>query len=230
MSTITMPTVYIKSACKTANPGSSLKKIPRPPNSFLIYRKEHAKAYKGLVATELSTKLAEAWNNETGECRAHYARLAEKAKKEHAIRYPNYKFTPIKRGTGKRALALAAMANTTTKKPVNDTVSTTRSIPINNNTEALSSSRFSSTPYTPSMADSSNETSCRPRRDVQKSHRFATTAPYLYITSDSSSSKHTLPIFSSPEESGAVDTNSPSLFFNPFATAQWNQPQLIATQ
>ncbi|KAI7817857.1 hypothetical protein BC939DRAFT_382797, partial [Gamsiella multidivaricata] len=68
----------------------------RPSNSFLIYRKEHAKAYAGLVATELSTKLAKAWKNETPERRAYYAMLAERAKAEHAIKYPNYKFTPIK--------------------------------------------------------------------------------------------------------------------------------------
>ncbi|KAG0083320.1 hypothetical protein BGZ92_010877 [Podila epicladia] len=73
------------------------KKIPRPSNSFLIYRKEHAKKYAGLVATELSTKLAMAWKNETPE--------------QHALKFPDYKFTPVKRGTGKRALQIAAKAN-----------------------------------------------------------------------------------------------------------------------
>ncbi|KAF8952809.1 hypothetical protein BGZ52_003699 [Haplosporangium bisporale] len=97
-------------------PSSSLdtpvaKRIPRPPNSFLIYRKEHAKKYAGLVATELSTKLAMAWKKETPERHAYYAELAERAKREHAIKFPGYKFTPVKRGTGKRALQLAAIAN-----------------------------------------------------------------------------------------------------------------------
>lgn len=87
------------------------KRIPRPPNSFLIYRKEHAKKYAGLVATELSTKLAMAWKKESPERHAYYAELAERAKQEHAIKFPDYKFTPVKRGTGKRALQLAAIAN-----------------------------------------------------------------------------------------------------------------------
>ncbi|KAF9304503.1 Casanova [Mortierella antarctica] len=88
------------------------KKVPRPSNSFLIYRKEHAKKYAGLVATELSTKLAMAWKNETPERQAYYAKLAALAKQEHALKFPDYKFTPVKRGTGKRALQLAAKANT----------------------------------------------------------------------------------------------------------------------
>ncbi|KAG0326524.1 Casanova [Podila humilis] len=96
-----------KSASATAVP----KKIPRPLNSFLIYRKERAKQYAGLVATELSAKLAAAWKKETKQIREHYAHLADIAKKEHAIEFPDYKFTPAKRGTGKRALQLAAMAN-----------------------------------------------------------------------------------------------------------------------
>ncbi|KAI8602373.1 high mobility group box domain-containing protein, partial [Dissophora ornata] len=72
------------------------KKIPRPANAFLIYRREHAKAYPGLVATELSTKLAQAWKDETPERQALYFRKAEKLKQEHAINYPNWKFTPRK--------------------------------------------------------------------------------------------------------------------------------------
>ncbi|KAG0040476.1 hypothetical protein BGZ82_002192 [Podila clonocystis] len=87
------------------------KRIPRPPNSFLIYRKEHAKKFAGLVATELSTKLAMAWKKETPERQAHYAELAERAKQEHALKFPGYKFTPVKRGTGKRARQLAARAS-----------------------------------------------------------------------------------------------------------------------
>ncbi|KAI9240961.1 MAG: high mobility group box domain-containing protein, partial [Podila humilis] len=73
------------------------QKIPRPPNSFMIYRREKATNHAGLIAAELSTKLAKAWRNETPETRAHYARLAEQAKAEHTLRYPTYKFTPARR-------------------------------------------------------------------------------------------------------------------------------------
>lgn len=84
------------------------KRIPRPPNSFMIYRREKATQHVGIIAAELSTKLAKAWRNETPETRAHYVRLAEQAKAEHTLRYPTYKFTPARRGTGKRAKAIAA--------------------------------------------------------------------------------------------------------------------------
>ncbi|KAG0208270.1 hypothetical protein BGX33_006350 [Mortierella sp. NVP41] len=66
--------------------------------------------YAGLVATELSAKLGRAWRNAPQELRDRYDALAEEAKKEHAATYPDYKFTPVKRGTGKRALKLAAQA------------------------------------------------------------------------------------------------------------------------
>ncbi|KAF9925888.1 hypothetical protein FBU30_004413 [Linnemannia zychae] len=95
---------------KNTKVSAKLIKIPRPANSFMLYRAENSKKYPGLVATELSAKLGESWRNEPQEVRDRYEELAEQAKKEHAIRYPDYKFAPIKRGTGKRALKLAAEA------------------------------------------------------------------------------------------------------------------------
>ncbi|KAG0094605.1 Casanova [Podila epicladia] len=84
------------------------KKIPRPPNSFMIYRREQATKHAGLIAAKLSAKLAKAWRNETPERRAHYAGLADQARAAHTLKYPTYKFTPARRGTGKRAKAIAA--------------------------------------------------------------------------------------------------------------------------
>ncbi|OAQ36521.1 mating type protein 2, partial [Linnemannia elongata AG-77] len=68
----------------------------RPPNSFMIYRKAEAIKYPGLVAITLSSKIGESWGNATPEERKRYAKLAELAKKEHGIKYPDYKFTPAK--------------------------------------------------------------------------------------------------------------------------------------
>ncbi|KAG0311465.1 Transcription factor Sox-2 [Linnemannia gamsii] len=85
-------------------------KIPRPANSFMLYRAENGKKYPGLVATELSAKLGEAWRKEPQEIRDRYDEMAEQAKRDHALKYPDYKFAPVKRGTGKRALKLAAEA------------------------------------------------------------------------------------------------------------------------
>ncbi|KAF9183802.1 hypothetical protein BGZ51_003756, partial [Haplosporangium sp. Z 767] len=88
------------------------KRTPRPPNSFILYRKEHAVNYPKLTAAELSRILGERWSKETPERKAHYARLAKVAEREHSLKYPEYKFCPAKRGTGKKAKALKAAAKT----------------------------------------------------------------------------------------------------------------------
>ncbi|OAQ26516.1 hypothetical protein K457DRAFT_49750, partial [Linnemannia elongata AG-77] len=68
----------------------------RPPNSFIIYRKEHSAGYSKITAAELSKILGEQWAKEPPERRAYYARLAKVAEKEHALKFPYYKFTPAK--------------------------------------------------------------------------------------------------------------------------------------
>ncbi|KAF9960723.1 Casanova [Mortierella alpina] len=177
------------SVSRNVESSSKPKKIPRPPNSFLIYRKEHAARYAGLVATELSTKLAQAWKKETPERRNHYAMLAEKAKQDHAIKYPNYKFTPMKRGTGKRALALKAMANAAKKAASVDMLESpvSRTLPIS------------------AVLD-------RPRRNVQRPQRFSSNMPsysYSTISSLAGDSRRT--------DNSAASPMSSSLFFHPYA-------------
>lgn len=104
-------TEYQKSTKTTAAKTAAKPfKIPRPANSFMLYRAENGKKYPGLVATELSAKLGEAWRKEPQEVRDRYDEMAEQAKRDHALKYPDYKFAPVKRGTGKRALKLAAEA------------------------------------------------------------------------------------------------------------------------
>ncbi|KAK3831388.1 MAG: hypothetical protein JOS17DRAFT_745188 [Linnemannia elongata] len=96
-------------------------KVPRPPNSFIIYRKEHSAGYSKITAAELSKILGEQWAKEPPERKAYYAKLAKAAEKEHALKFPYYKFTPAKRGTGRRAKTKRAAAsealNTTPDSP-----------------------------------------------------------------------------------------------------------------
>ncbi|KAF9154625.1 hypothetical protein BG015_000391 [Linnemannia schmuckeri] len=87
---------------------TSIKKVPRPPNSFIIYRREHSANYSKITAAELSKILGEQWAKEPPERKAYYAKLAKAAEKEHALKYPDYKFTPAKRGTGRRAKTIRA--------------------------------------------------------------------------------------------------------------------------
>ncbi|KAF9542037.1 hypothetical protein EC957_002399 [Mortierella hygrophila] len=99
-----------KSKGSPSSPSASPEKIPRPPNSFIIYRREHAIKYPGLVAADLSAKIAHAWRNESPEVLEQYAELAKLAKLKHKLQFPDWKFTPAKRGTGKRARKQAAAA------------------------------------------------------------------------------------------------------------------------
>ncbi|KAG0267566.1 hypothetical protein DFQ27_008611 [Actinomortierella ambigua] len=86
------------------------KKIPRPLNAFILYRRDHARKCPGMVAKELSTSLGRSWRTETPERRAFYEEKARQAKILHRQMYPDYTFSPIKRGEGKRAKKLKAMA------------------------------------------------------------------------------------------------------------------------
>ncbi|KAG0304292.1 Transcription factor Sox-2 [Dissophora globulifera] len=103
------------STSSLVTPSRSSNKPPRPPNSFIIYRTEHAAKYPKLTAAELSKILGSRWSQETPECKAHYAKLAKKAEIEHAAQYPEYKFTPAKRGTGKKARAMRAAGIASTR-------------------------------------------------------------------------------------------------------------------
>ncbi|KAI7820050.1 high mobility group box domain-containing protein, partial [Gamsiella multidivaricata] len=68
----------------------------RPPNSFIIYRKEQVANYPKLTTAELSRILGEKWYNEPPERKAHYAKLAKEAEQKHALQYPEYKYRPAK--------------------------------------------------------------------------------------------------------------------------------------
>ncbi|KAJ3090582.1 hypothetical protein HK102_003288 [Quaeritorhiza haematococci] len=75
---------------------------PRPSNSFILYRKEkHAEIVKKNQGGKkmnnkvISKIVAEMWNKETAEVKAHYSAKAEE-KREHQEKHPNYKYRPRK--------------------------------------------------------------------------------------------------------------------------------------
>ncbi|KAJ7180872.1 hypothetical protein C8R46DRAFT_827606, partial [Mycena filopes] len=81
--------------------------IPRPPNSFIIFRTEFARLHrnrnrgprvrrdsiKDLTRT-VSAKAGDAWRQLSPAEKLHYKRLADIAKEKHAIEYPNYQYRP----------------------------------------------------------------------------------------------------------------------------------------
>ncbi|KAG9072664.1 Casanova [Linnemannia hyalina] len=217
-----------KSKGPPSPPSALPERIPRPPNSFIIYRREHAIKYPGLVAADLSAKIAHAWRNESPEVLEQYAELAELAKLKHKLQFPDWKFTPAKRGTGKRARKQAAAAQAAmetggilpaqagslrqsdNKRPKHTALKkrTSRSCGISALATPSPSPSASSSPSPPpeDMITPSN----RPRRNIQRPERFSPCGhrewPSHSQTKSSSSSDL--------KSSASKGTVSSSLFFS----------------
>ena len=78
---------------------------PRPPNSFILYRKDkHAEIIsqnfteKILNNNTISRLVADMWRKESDHVKALYASKAEEEKQKHFLKYPNYKYQPRKNG------------------------------------------------------------------------------------------------------------------------------------
>ncbi|KAL4977515.1 hypothetical protein BDW66DRAFT_34291 [Aspergillus desertorum] len=75
-------------------------KIPRPMNSFMLYRSAYANRVKEYFRQQnhqvVSSASGASWNKETPEIRAKYERLAVIEKRNHLKAYPGYKFSPAK--------------------------------------------------------------------------------------------------------------------------------------
>ncbi|KAG0283392.1 hypothetical protein BGZ96_012233 [Linnemannia gamsii] len=87
----------------------------------MLYRSEQSANYPKMTAAELSKILGKKWFGEPPERRAYYTDLAKAAEKEHALKYPDYKFTPAKRGTGRRAKTIRAAVSASQKVTTDST-------------------------------------------------------------------------------------------------------------
>nr|POE72997.1 repressor of filamentous growth 1 [Quercus suber] len=77
---------------------------PRPSNPFVLYKSQHSKIFTELAQqarrqgdVEHSTpakQASKAWNAESVEVKKKFKALAEREKKDHARKYPNYRYEP----------------------------------------------------------------------------------------------------------------------------------------
>ncbi|KAK0453549.1 hypothetical protein EV421DRAFT_689629 [Armillaria borealis] len=81
-------------------------KIPRPPNAFILFRSDILKKIrekdpKNKTGKQrfLSRVAGEAWRRTTPEERQAFNKLAEEARANHLKKYPNYKFSPQRKGS-----------------------------------------------------------------------------------------------------------------------------------
>ncbi|CAG8434552.1 6972_t:CDS:1 [Ambispora gerdemannii] len=93
----------------TTNSNEELSKdIPRPLNSFMLFRRNFS---AGIVeenkdrtfVSKVSGKASKAWKEASPQVKGFFSALAEKAKLEHKIRYPAYKYNPKKKMIRKRS-------------------------------------------------------------------------------------------------------------------------------
>lgn len=85
----------------TAGSPQSAEKIPRPPNSWILFRKEKSKelreANPGMSAGEVSTEAARQWKALSDEGKGFYQDLAKQAAEQHKIQYPEYRYKPARK-------------------------------------------------------------------------------------------------------------------------------------
>ncbi|KAI9144158.1 hypothetical protein BKA69DRAFT_916630 [Paraphysoderma sedebokerense] len=79
---------------------SSKKRPPRPPNSYILFRKdkqpEVLAKYGGIANNEVSKIVGEMWRNASFEEKEKYNKLSKAVKEAHAKMYPDYKYQPRK--------------------------------------------------------------------------------------------------------------------------------------
>lgn len=90
-----------KCTCKL-NPN----RIPRPRNAFILFRQKYHQlvldeSTEAKTNPEVSRELGRRWRALSPQEREHWLNLAEEEKKNHAKKYPNYRYTPRRHGKGK---------------------------------------------------------------------------------------------------------------------------------
>ncbi|KAL6454631.1 RFG1 Repressor of filamentous growth 1 [Candida maltosa Xu316] len=85
---------------------SKVNKIPRPRNAFILFRQKYHQTVldEGTIIRtnpEVSRELGRRWRNLSPQEKDHWNNLAEEEKKNHAKKYPGYRYTPRRNGKNK---------------------------------------------------------------------------------------------------------------------------------
>lgn len=118
-------------------------KIPRPPNAFILYRKDHQDAVKAVHPgihnnqicelrslssshvthshNSIAVILGAQWQEESPAVRAQYKGQADQLKEEHKAKYPTYQYQPRKSAQLKRRMTRKKIEALDRAKNVTDT-------------------------------------------------------------------------------------------------------------
>jgi hypothetical protein len=95
------------------SPGKK-SKVPRPPNSFILYRQEHHPKIKDqnpdLHNNDISVILGKQWSMEPQSVKDRYKARANAIKKKHAAENPGYRYAPRKASEKKRRMTARKLA------------------------------------------------------------------------------------------------------------------------
>ncbi|KAJ7571918.1 high mobility group box domain-containing protein, partial [Mycena floridula] len=69
-------------------------RIPRPANSFILFRSDVGQSLPGTNGRDISRVAAEKWNTSPESIKASYSKRAQEEKAKHAIMYPDYQYRP----------------------------------------------------------------------------------------------------------------------------------------
>lgn len=88
---------------------SNANRIPRPRNAFILFRQKYHQTVldEGSVIRtnpEVSRELGRRWRALSPEEKEHWNNLAEEEKKNHAKKYPGYRYTPRRNGKNKNCV------------------------------------------------------------------------------------------------------------------------------
>nr|QIA97808.1 putative MAT1-2-1 protein [Teratosphaeria destructans] len=105
-------------------PKNAGSKVPRPPNAFIIYRKEwHAEIVAQnptLHNNAISVIIGDKWRAESDEVREVYKRKAEDAKRQHELDHPGYQYQPRKPSEKKKRMTKNKLAKLAAKAQENN--------------------------------------------------------------------------------------------------------------
>ncbi|KAK6456500.1 uncharacterized protein RJT20DRAFT_128421 [Scheffersomyces xylosifermentans] len=85
---------------------SNANRIPRPRNAFILFRQKYHQSVLdegNVIRTnpEVSRELGRRWRALSADEKDHWNNLAEEEKKNHAKKYPGYRYTPRRNGKNK---------------------------------------------------------------------------------------------------------------------------------
>ena len=103
-----------KSKAPAKSKSTEKEKVPRPPNAFIIYRKDwHPRVVAqnpGLHNNAISVIIGDQWRNESEEVRTAYKQRAGDAKRQHEIDHPDYHYQPRRPSEKKRRMTRNKLA------------------------------------------------------------------------------------------------------------------------